>query len=511
MKKLLLPLAILISLSLTATQNAIHGQGWSGEISLDAAITARPETTDRDNLTEPKKIRPAAGAGSFYPAEAKTLYDQVAALYAAAPPLGLKGVNAILVPHAGYIYSGKVAAAAFREVPNTFKRVFILAANHNSQADYSGVSIPDATHYAIPGAEIPLDSIVDLLHQEPGFTRVAAAHTMYMIEAELPFLLYRRGLPAPADFTIVPMVLGRMDDTAVRHLAATLNRYAAPGTLFVFSADLSHFYTDEQARRLDNYTIQTILERNLAGMNQAVTDGNQVLRTMLELAELQNWDATRLAYANSGDVNGDKQRVVGYGAIAFHEPFWLTATERRALLGLARRTIAGYLTDGRIEEPAPTVLDENPIYRIPRGIFVTLKKNGQLRGCIGELISAKPLYKGVQSCAVKSAVSDSRFEPVRPGELDGLTLSISILEYPRRIRVDTPEQYPDKLHPGRDGVILLYKGRQSTYLPQVWEQLPDPRRFLENLCLKQGSPAGCWQEKDAELYRYGAYEFDEES
>lgn len=460
--------------------------------------------------TGPRKVRPANASGLFYPAAVDELFRNVEEMLGESSAMGLKGCRAVLVPHAGYQYSGTVAAASFREVDKQFKRVFILAANHSSAADFTGVSLPAVTHYAIPGAEIPLGGEVDDLAGDPLFVNEPAAHTGYMIEVELPFLHQLRGRPAEPDFTIIPMVVGRLDTAAVSRLAEILSRYADDETLFVFSVDLSHFYSDTQARKLDAYTVQAIMSRDSASLARATTDGNQVLLTMMALADHHDWEATLLLTRNSGDVTGDRNRVVGYSAMAFHEPLVLATDTQHELLSLARKSIVHYLDNRQPPPRDQAMLARHPLLSLPRGVFVTLKKDGLLRGCIGELIASGPLIDTVQSCAIKSAFMDQRFLPVVRSELDQLSISISVLGYPRQLKVKDPAEYLSQLRPQLDGVILKHKARQSTFLPMVWDDLPQPVDFLSRLCLKQGSPANCWQDKATVLYRYGAWEFGEE-
>jgi AmmeMemoRadiSam system protein B/AmmeMemoRadiSam system protein A len=509
-KLVLAYLIIMIFFALGATLLLSVQKGWDSR-DLDKAIQQsqlyKKVPAKRDM---PDNFRPPAAAGLFYPADPVTLQQEITNLLSAARPIKLQGVNALLVPHAAYMYSGDVAAAGFREAVKDFQRVFILAANHSGEANFKGVSLPAFSHYEIPGAQLPLSGIVDELLADPLFVQEPAAHTKYVIEVALPFLYGLKGEPQKPDFAIIPMILGQMDGASITRLAEILNSYADDKTLFVFSVDLSHFYTDKRARQLDSLTIQSILSRDSKTLSQTTADGPQVLLTMVQLAELNGWESTLLKYKNSGAVSGDGSKVVGYAAIAFHKPFSLTHNEKNELLKLARATIEEYLEKEAFSDTDPSLLEKHAILQIPRGVFVTLKKDGHLRGCIGDIISPKALHEGVQSCAIRSAVMDSRFSPVTLDELDNLVISISVLEFPSQIKVSNPLQYPGALRPGKDGIILVHKGKRSTYLPQVWEDLPDPIEFLSQLCLKQGSPANCWQDSQTILYRYGALEFGEE-
>ena len=502
-------LAVLIAFALGMTVLATLDKGWKRSDLPDISRPLEKHAQAPAKRRAAPKTRPAKAAGLYYPADPQELYSKIDELLNSKEPLGLPHVRSVLVPHAGYIYSGDVAAASFRQVTKSFNRVFILAANHNGAADFKGVSLPDFTHYRIPGADIPLAAVVDDLLKNQLFVHEPAVHDKYMIEAELPFLYSLRKRPDQPDFVIIPMIVGRMDEASVTRLATILNSYNDGHTLFVFSVDLSHFYTDSKARQLDSHTIQSILSRDTKALARSTADGPQVLMTMVELAKLNGWESTMLQYKNSGAVTGDMNRVVGYAAIAFHEPFSLTLREQEELLTLARNTIEQFLQKGDFDNAEPALLEKHNILKIPRGVFVTLKKDGQLRGCIGDIVSPNPIFEGIQLCAVRSAVKDSRFSPVSLTELDKVVISISVLEFPSRLNARSPDEYPGLLRPGRDGILMVHRGKRSTYLPQVWDDIPDPVEFLSRLCMKQGSPANCWMDKETTLYRYGAYEFGE--
>lgn len=478
-------------------------------ITVAAAVSLATAGHAEDKHTKKPLIRPSTGSGTHYPADVGKLYGAVQELLEQAPAVGCRGTRAILVPHAGCARSGSVAAAAFREVDKSFERAFILAANHNDAASFRGVSIPRFTHYAVPGAEIPVDDLVDDLRQDRLFVHEPDAHTGCMVEVELPFLHYLNGRSKPPAFTIVPMILGEMTQENLAYLSKLLNRYADSRTLFIFSVGLSDSYGDARAKKVDMQTVQSIMSLDGPALERAATDGNQVLLTMVRLVQLKGLEPTFLVYRNSGETTGDRRRVEGYASVAFHEPFSLNAEEQRALIRLARRTIEALLRGKDVKAPDKATLARYPILHIPRGVFVTLEKRGRLRGCIGELISEKPLYQGIQECAIKSATRDPRFPPVSDRELEKISISISVLGFPRRVQVADPASYPKVLRPGKDGVILVHRGRQSTYLPKVWEDLPEPVEFLSRLCLKQGSAATCWRDADSVLYRYGSYDFGE--
>ncbi len=459
----------------------------------------------------PERVRPPRVAGQFYKGSASALKAEVERLMKSGPSIGLRETRAVIAPHAGYVFSGRTAAAAYREVEPGFRRVFLLAGNHNGNAVYSGVSIPQATRYAIPGAEVPLSAVADELLKEDAslFKTVPAAHAAHVIEVHLPFLQQLKGWPEKPDYAIIPMVLGRMGERNTRRLAEVLCRYVDPQTLFVVSTDLSHFKTDAEARQTDRQTIGHIMSREWEKLSLHSCCSLEAVRALLLMSEKQGWEPTFAEYTNSSGASGDKSRVVGYAAIPFTEPLKLTREEKEELLSYAKRVVEARVRGGKSPQAGEDWLEHFPIFRIPRGVFVTIEKNGQLRGCIGHLKPEAPLHAGVRECAVSAALRDQRFPPVKPEELDDLTYTISILDHPKPLRVPPPE-FPQALQPGAHGVILKCGGRQSTFLPEVWKQLPDPEEFLSHLARKQGSPASAWKNKDTVLHTYRACVLHEE-
>ena len=512
-KNTLLPsltgLAFFVITALLVTIVITKNHGWA-----EKNIAVPPDSSAKKNalfipLANGKEIRfrPQTVAGQFYPAVPQLLKEQVDRLLAE-KTRSIKKTRAILVPHAGYVYSGNVAASSFKQVSPDFRLVFLLAGNHNSAENFRGVSIPDFTHYEIPGSKVPIAAIVKELKDNDLFVSKPLAHINHMIEVELPFLQALKGWPEEPDYVIVPLITGALSSEDTLKLVQILNTYNSPQTLYIFSVDLSHYYTDKLARKFDMESVNAIMSMDSQILAGAVTDANQVLTTMVELARANDWEPTSLQYSNSGDVNGDQNRVVGYSSIVFHESLSFTVDEKKEILALARQSVEQYLVTGKYPQTDMEILKKIPAAKLPRAVFVTLKKNGQLRGCIGDIISNEPLYKNIISCAIKAATSDPRFNAVSRSELDSLTLSVSVLQYPQQVAA-APSDYPKVIRPGKDGIILINNGRQSTYLPQVWEQLPDPVDFLSRLCVKQGAPAACWLEPSTKLYRYSAYEFGE--
>jgi AmmeMemoRadiSam system protein B/AmmeMemoRadiSam system protein A len=450
-------------------------------------------------------VRAPASAGQFYPADAAELQATVRNFLGKAERKVTGAVPMVLTPHAGLAFSGQVAAWAFKQLSPGFRRVVIVAGNHNSDARYAGMSYDRSTHYDVPGLEVKVAAANASLFSRPGFTDVPAAHTMHMIEIELPFLDAVNGAP----FEIVPLVGGSLSRSDTRAVAAELAKLADGKTAFVFSVDLSHYYPYDQAVALDRPCLAALEQMDADEVARCTTDATQVLLVMTELATRLELSPRLITYANSGDVTADRSRVVGYGAMAFEDRFDLGATERGELLRLARQAVEAKVREGRETEPPPGLVARLPRLGITRGAFVTLRKHGELRGCIGTLEAHAPLVRDVVGNAVNAAVNDSRFPPVAEAELKELTLSISVLDAPRPLPNPGPDGLVSLLQEKKPGFIINFHGRRSTFLPEVWDELPDAAQFLSHLCAKQGSPEGCWRDPSAHFETYGSVHFGE--
>lgn len=454
----------------------------------------------------PQRVRPPAVAGSFYPANPEALRAEVDGFLKAVPARGLRGVRAVIVPHAGYVYSGATAGDGFREVDPNFDVAVILTANHSAEANYRGVSLPPWTHYEIGGVEVPVAAVVDewLGRSDELFLSVPAAHNRHMEEVEIPFLQAIKGWPEKPDYTILPLVVSGLEEPDVKRLAERLGDLADPRTLFVVSTDLSHYLTDEKARQIDRATIESLMAKDAGALQPGQCCGHEAVQAVLTLAGQRGWETAWLGYRNSAAASGDKRRVVGYGAVAIHEPLVFSVAEEETLLRVARQTVETHVQDGASPAVDSSLYVTHPIFRISRGVFVTLHKQGQLRGCIGQLFPPQgTLLETVRECAFSAATRDGRFSPVEPAELPELTYSISVLDYPTRSDA-APADFARILRPGVDGVILLCGNRQSTFLPEVWEHFPNPEDFLTRLAEKGGSPGQAWREPEARLYTYRA-------
>jgi hypothetical protein len=460
-------------------------------------------------------VRPAVWAGKFYPRDPGELRQAIAALTAQAvrtPWTAPQGrLRALVLPHAGYIYSGLTAAHAHRVLSGSgLAKVILMGPDHH--VGFAGAAISDVDGYATPLGTVPLHADARRLRTETALfgTSPESDGREHSLEVVLPFL--QIGLPA---LTLVPLVIGRCDPRAIgRALAPLLN----DDTLVVVSSDLSHYLAYDAAISRDKETIEAILGLDTALLekedNRAC--GRYPLAVLLHLARSRRWHPVLLHYANSGDAAGDRAAVVGYAAIAFYgenampsKPSTLTEEQGRVLLSVARDTL-----NEHFERPAEATSKAgpepgDPALQVPCGTFVTLKIGGDLRGCIGTLTGREPLVAGVRTHALNAAFHDPRFGPLTAEELGRVTIEVSVLTEPQPLAYDGAADLIAKLRPNVDGVILRKGYASATFLPQVWEQLPKPETFLSHLCLKAGLAADAWRKGQLEVQTYQVQYFEE--
>ena len=467
------------------------------------------------------KVRPPAVAGTFYPADPKELAKTIDGFLAKAAPPPLENVVAIVAPHAGYQYSGQVAAYSYALLKGRkFDRVVVIAPSHYEAFDYSSVYDGDA--YATPFGQVPVDRAfaAKLAKMSPSIKLSGTGHTPsperpeHALEDQLPFLQRVLG-----QFELVPVIMGDQSYDACRALGVALAKLVAgTNTLIVASSDLSHYHKYDEAVRIDHKTLKAIgeydyfdLSRNLDLRVWEACGGGPIVATMIAAERLGANQATVLHYANTGDVTGDHSRVVGYGAVALvkaagaaksdEAPFSLTSPEKDALLKIARKSVETAVRDGKTYECSTGGLEA---LAQERGAFVTLTKNGELRGCIGSVAPVKPLYLTVREVAAYAALRDNRFQPVTASELADLHYEISVLSPLRRV-MDIQE-----IRVGEHGLLIRERGYEGLLLPQVAsEEKWDRATFLREVCHKAGLPGYAWQEADTDLFRFTALVFGE--
>ncbi len=445
--------------------------------------------------------RPAAVAGSFYPAQAQALRAALAQYLGAAPPAPGPPPKLLLVPHAGYVYSGAMAARAYallRGAASGISRVVLLGPVH--RVAVRGLAAPTVQAFATPLGPVALD--LDALAGLRGLPQVVFSDVPHAqehsLEVQLPFLQTCLG-----NFKLVPLAVGDASPAAVAQVLERL--WGGPETLIVISSDLSHYLPYEQAQTTDQATVQRI-ESLATDLHPSQACGARALNGALLLAARLRLRAQRLGLCNSGDTAGPRERVVGYAALALREPAPAVAGDQApgaALLGAARNAI-----NQRLGLPAQATPD-HPALKQPGASFVTLHDaRGQLRGCIGTLMATRQLIDDVRRHAVAAAFNDPRFAPLKLAEWSGIELEVSLLDAPQPVAFNSDTQACAVLRPGVDGLIFEWQGHRSTFLPQVWQQLPDVSRFVGTLKRKAGLPESFWA-PDMRWQRYGVRQFSE--
>ncbi len=460
-------------------------------------------------------IRQPVWAGIFYPADKAELNSTIKKLLNEARTTGIKPssskLKALIMPHAGYVYSGLTAAHAALALENQkITKIILMGPDH--RVGFPGIALTNLTAYQTPLGRIDIHPDADILRRQPELFKPCPASDQkeHSLEVILPFLQYM--LP---EFKIIPLVFGTGVNSA--QLANTLEPLLNDYTLLVASSDLSHYLDYSGARARDNETIDMILKLDSSRLtplsNRAC--GAVPIAVIIELAGKLNWQPVLLNYTNSGDNAGNKDRVVGYGAIAFYgdnamdNKNLLTNEQGQALVRLARWTIKSRFTPGEATKPQIADL-QDPAFQKKQGTFVTLKINGQLRGCIGSLSAHETILEGIKRNALNAAFNDFRFRPLQEEELNQINIEISLLSEPQPLEYTDADDIVAKLRPGVDGVILKIAGQSATFLPQVWEQLPTTEEFLGHLCAKAGLSPDAWRTAKPEIETYQVQYFSEE-
>jgi AmmeMemoRadiSam system protein B/AmmeMemoRadiSam system protein A len=452
--------------------------------------------------------RPAAVAGMFYPASAFELARQVDDLLAeAAHREHAPAPKALIAPHAGYVYSGPIAASAYAQIRSgrgRIRRVVLLGPVH--RVPVRGLALPGTERFATPLGHVDVDAeAVAALRDLPQVVESPLAHAAeHSLEVHLPFLQRLLG-----DFSLVPLAVG---DASAEEVAEVLGRlWGGEETLIVVSSDLSHYLPYETARQVDRDTIDHLLSLDTE-LDHERACGATPIGGLLLAARRQQLKAELLDLRNSGDTAGDRRRVVGYAAIAFRPSATgetladadgeEAVSKGRVLLAHARSAIAGAL---RLSvQPAP----ERAFLHRPGATFVTLRSGGDLRGCIGSLQARRPLGVDVRANAVAAAFDDPRFAPLRAREYDEIDVEVSLLSAASPLPAASEHELHTQLRAGIDGLILELGYRRSTFLPQVWEMLPGARDFVDELKRKAGLPREFWSD-ELRFSRYTVEKFTE--
>jgi MEMO1 family protein len=494
-------------------------------LSMQCDSQVQKNTAENNSTMEETKNRKASVAGSFYPAGKAELSNNLEALFARGKSQIHSNVRALICPHAGYVFSGKVTASACNQIDpaKKYTRIFLIGSSH--RVHFNGVSIYSTGHYETPLAlaKVDINLAKKLIEENDFITFRADAHLQeHSLEVIIPFLQYKLN----NDFKIIPIIIGGHSTEISKKLAEVLKAYFHEDNLFVISTDFSHYPTYEVACELDESTANAVIsgnphtfihtiEENSRNFKDRVSTsmcGATATLTLMYITEnMPGISYHKIDYENSGDSKyGDHERVVGYYAIAVTQEnenkkdqgFYLEKKEKIKLLSIARNTLKTYLTDGNIP-----LIDENdlsPSLKKPCGAFVTLHKNKALRGCIGNFQGTEALYKTVQNMAVSAALKDYRFPPLTKEELEYVDIEISVLSPMKKIKSI------DEIELGKHGIYIKAGSRSGTFLPQVARDTQWSKEEFLGHCSRDKAGIGWEGWKNADIFIYEALIFSEE-
>ena len=449
-------------------------------------------------------------AGSFYP-ESPDELNNLLESFKEIQTFDYKS-KAIIVPHAGYVYSGHAAMAAFQHLEAS-ENFFIIAPSHHE--DFNNIALPEFTYFESPLGNIEVNNklIAEIAEKFPSIVADEVFENEHSIEVQLPFIqnLFMPHKQNAVDFVknlkklgkkirIVPILVGNCDYRLISDLISTYWENSS----FIISSDLSHYYTQQQCRQIDTYTATVIETGRIEFLEPQQACGLIGIKGLVDFANNNECAMIRAEMYNSGDISSDKDKVVGYGSWFMYEDsrndFIETYFSKYVLKVAKASIIASINQEEFIPHKIPAVLTQFG------ASFVTLKLNGELRGCIGSVYPTKPLILDIIDNAKNAAFQDPRFEPLTVEELEGLEISVSILSAIERIDFKDERDLLSKIHP--HGVILVERDKRAVYLPVVWEQLPDKEIFLNSLKEKAGLPPNYFS-KTIEAYKFDAIEIFE--
>ena len=510
--------------------------------SVEAKETVNSKKTDS---ASPSKVvhRSIISERGWYTADAEALSKEIAGYYQKAEAKPINNVMAMILPHAGYRFSGQIAVRALKTTDKEYDRIIVMGPSHTTYMEEM-LSVPRVTHYETPLGQIPLDvDFIDKLLEYPVFRSMPYAHTEeHSVQIELPLLQYNR-----KHFKLVPIVAGQCSLETIRKAGSILKSLVDEQTLVITSSDFVHYgprfsyvpFRDnvaEQIKKIDMGAYEHIAKLDYEGfvnykqVTGATICGYVPVAILLSMMD-KPVEPHLIEYSTSGELTGDYTHSVSYLSVVFSGA-WpkssdiapkpgneeLSEKDKKQLLTLARKTIIHYLQKQQVLTPSEVGITISDAMKAPRAAFVTLKKDAVvqkpgeekaqevslLRGCIGDIFPRRPLYKSVIGNAINAAVNDRRFRPVTIDECNDITIEISALTAPK------PIMSPDKIRIGTDGIVLNKDGRSAVFLPQVApEQGWDLNQTLTNLSMKAGLTGDAWK-KGASFLVFQAVVFGEE-
>lgn len=464
-------------------------------------------------------IRKPIVAGSYYPANQNELNASLDNYFANTKKIKTSGkLRILIVPHAGIVYSGQTAAWGFKQIEGqNYKRIIILGNSHHFPFDNAAVFTQGIWKTPLGSNNVDSEFANKLLDGDYIVSNKDYFWDEQILEIEQIFLQ-----KALKDFEIVPVLLGQVSPKTIQTLAEKISNNFDNDTLLIISSDLSHYPSWKIANKVDSKTIESITSGNVEEFEKTLLElseknypsletcacGSEAIKVALEVARILKFDNfQKIYYENSGDISGDKSRVVGYGAVGVwgektsNVVDYLDKISQKEALTIARKTLENYFSKHALLEIKP----QNQKLLEHLGAFVTLKKHEELRGCIGLFEPDFPLYEVIQRMAIAAAIEDTRFLPVTQEELPEIKIEISVM---------TPKKKIDdwkKIVLGKHGVVIQNSFRSGTFLSQVAVETGwNLEEFLSQLCTqKAGLPPDCYLDPQTEIYTFEAQVFSE--
>ena len=437
------------------------------------------------------KIKEPAVANMFYSGNADELRTQLSGFaknscnhYEYAP-------RAVIVPHAGLVYSGQLAYEGISQLDRDIKNIFIFAPAH--RVPFGGIALSTYDEWKTPLGTVGINQEINSeLEAKFGAKFLDEAYIEeHSVEIELPVIQ-----TVFEEVKIIPVLISHENPKIITKIISEY--YSRKDCGFVISSDLSHFHNDNTARKLDSETARMIETGDIQNFTSDQACGAIGICGLVDFANQNNYSMIRINMLNSSAVSGDKSRVVGYGTWFLYEGRkneFIKKYYSEFLLNLCRRVIKSKVGGIDFFSNHAKVFDEIG------ACFVTLKKLGNLRGCIGSIIAHRPLYEDIVQNAQNAAFKDPRFNPVTEDEVDFLSIDVSILSEPKQMSFVDEADLLRQIVPFKDGIIIKDGWHQAVYLPSVWEDLPDKQVFLKSLKVKAGMSPDHFS-KNFEAYRF---------
>jgi AmmeMemoRadiSam system protein A len=442
-------------------------------------------------------------AGSFYPDKAEELTNLLNS-YMQNMKIEYKS-KAIIVPHAGIYYSGYASMIGFQHLELN-ENIFIIAPSHHD--NFNNIALPEYTYFDTPLGSLEVNNrlIKNIAEKFPCIISNEFFEREHSIEVQLPFIqhVFYPKMQSALDFVkglknigkkirIIPILVGNCDYRLISDIISTYWENSS----FVISSDLSHYYSHNECRQIDTYTATIIETGKIEAFQTQQACGLIGIKGLVDFANHNDCTLIRTMMYTSGDISKEKDKVVGYGSWFLYTDSkneYLETYYSHYILDAVKNSIISALKgEDFIPQNIPSVLTQYG------ASFITLKRNGQLRGCIGSIYPTKPLIIDLIDNARNAAFQDSRFEPLVQEELKNLEITVSLLSSIERINFRDERDLLSKIYP--HGVIIVENDKRAVYLPVVWEQLPEKDIFLNSLKEKAGLPPNYFS-RTLEAYKF---------